>query len=321
MSTEDAPDEGLLRRYLLGLTSADETERIDQLSVTSDDFANRLQAAEYDLVDAYAAGELSGELLDAFRATYPAHADGRAEIGFAETLAVHQARAARPSSASSPERTTAAPRKGWWQSDTLPRWTLALAATLVLAIAGYLIVENQSLRQDVDGARVERAALDAKARELQQQLAAQRQADAETARELERLRASLATVQQRNGGTGAAALPTVIASFVLPPATRGAGDITAITLPPGADVVRLQLPLEGTRFSVFSATLRDATTNQIVWRGGDLHPVAGRDKRTVTIAIPAGVLKPRPYLIELGGERTGGAPEPLSPYTFRVVIP
>jgi len=313
MSIEEAPDDGRLRRYLLGLSPADESERFDELSVSSDDFAARLQAVEYDLVDAYAAGELSGETLAAFQSSYAAFADGRAEISFAETLLAYQHRGTTP-----PAFGTSV-RRDWWSLGFLPRWTLAVAATVVLAAAGYLLSENWSLRRDVDSARTARTTLEERTRTLQQQVDEQRNADAETTRELARLRASLATIEQRANSTGAAA-PTVIAAFVLPPAMRGLGDLPTVTLPPGADIVRLQLPLEDARITSVTAVLRDAVSNQIVWRSTGPYAVAGSgQKRNVAIAVPAPLLKPRTYLIELTGVRANGASEALSPYSFQVL--
>jgi hypothetical protein len=45
-------------RYLLGLLTEEEAERVDELSIADDDIAWRLRAAENDLVDAYVRGTL-----------------------------------------------------------------------------------------------------------------------------------------------------------------------------------------------------------------------------------------------------------------------
>jgi hypothetical protein len=300
MATEDAPDDGLLRRYVLGLTSAEETEQFDQRSVTDDEFAVRLEAIEYDLVDAYAAGTLPDDLRQAFLATYLASGDGRAEIDFAQTLPGHRAQGRRARSSLTPGRPATAGGR-WWQAAIVPRWTLVAAALILLAVSGYLLTENQRLRRDVQGAHAERATLDAQTRALQQQL---------DARQL-----------LTDSGRGAATAPAVIASFILPPGFRGAGETPTITLPPDADQVRLTLPLGTVRVASFSAALRDASSNQIVWRGSDLHALNGRTTRTVTITIPASMLKPRTYLIELQGTRADGASATLSPYACEVVAP
>jgi hypothetical protein len=128
------------------------------------------------------------------------------------------------------------------------------------------------------------------------------------AKELDRLR-----VTNSSRGT----VPMVIASFILPSSLRGADAITPIALPPNVDAVRLQVPLETARFSTLDADVRDATTNQIVWRGADIKP----DGRTMAVTIPASLLKSRTYLLELRGLRPGATAEPLAPNAFKVVIP
>ncbi len=49
-----------ITQYLLGALPEEEAERLDELSFTSDEFAEALRAAEKDLVDAYLQGELTG---------------------------------------------------------------------------------------------------------------------------------------------------------------------------------------------------------------------------------------------------------------------
>jgi hypothetical protein len=181
---------------------------------------------------------------------------------------------------------------------SLPRGAFALAATLLLALAGYLFLENQALRRDVTRARAELLTSDELARRLQQRL------------------------DQLPPANVTTAVPRVIASFVLSPGRRGAGEILTIALPPGSDVVRLQLPLEGGRFASFTASLHDARTNQVVWQsaGADLHTSAG-PKPAVIVTFPAALLKPRAYLLDLQGVRADGASEPLGPYVFQVMAP
>jgi hypothetical protein len=302
-STEpEAPDDALLRRYVLGLTSAEESERIDELSVSSVELATRLQGIEYDLIDAYTAGQLSREALTALRSSYISQADWQAEVGFADTLRAWQARAAASGAAAVAKPAAPAAGAGW-----MSRWWLAAAATIALIALGYLAFDNMSLRRNITPVRAEHAALDNLTRELQHQLDAQQNANADAAKELERLHAAATS----------SGVPMVIASFVLTSSVRGANDITPIALPPKVDAVRLQVPLETARFSTLDADVRDATTNQIVWRGAGIRPIG----RAVAVTVPANVLKSRTYLLELRGLRPGATAEPLAPAAFQVVIP
>jgi hypothetical protein len=124
-----AADDQVLVRYLVGALAGEETERLDELSVVDDDLAARLRGVENDLVDAYVRGELSGETLEGFESTYLLSSHGRGKIRFATALA-----------ARTPAAQAIAPAK-----PVVPAWALALAASLLIAIIGYPIVERAGL--------------------------------------------------------------------------------------------------------------------------------------------------------------------------------
>ena len=70
MSSHHPMDDAVLTHDPLGSRPEPEAERIEELSMTDDDTAMRLRAVEYDLVDAYAHGELVGPALERFRSSY-----------------------------------------------------------------------------------------------------------------------------------------------------------------------------------------------------------------------------------------------------------
>ena len=76
----------LITQYLLGSLSVPETERLDELSLTDDEFATRLQSVENDLVDAYVLGELSGETLQQFNSFYLSSPRRREKVKFAQVF-------------------------------------------------------------------------------------------------------------------------------------------------------------------------------------------------------------------------------------------
>ena len=310
-SNGHAPDDPLLVRYLLGSVAEDETERLDERSIADDQFAAHLRAVEHDLVDAYVRGELSGETLDRFRAHYMASPARRDKIRFAETLLAYQTRAAATTAPARPgRRVFAVPR-------TIPRWALAAAAVLVLA-AGSLLAENLRLRHQVTTARAARAALEERERQLQRQLDEQRASNGGTARELARVRESLAQIQDRMAAEQQPGT-TFMPSFVLLPATRGAGAMPTIVLPPGTRDVRLQLTLESDDFPTYRAALQNPATDQRLWRSGPLTPRAAGDLKSVSLTIAASLLRREIYSIELEGTSAHGADAFVSSYAFRVV--
>lgn len=284
ISSDPVSDDVLLRRYLLGLTPETETEKLDERSIADEEFALLLRAAEYDLADAYAAGDLAGDELDAFRAVYLASATGRDTVRFADALLRYHERPARS-----------------WAT-----WALAAAALVMLATSAYQLGENWRLRRDVAGIRAETAVLADRARRLQQQLDERSSADA------------AAAAPSRVADPATAAGANVIAAFVLTPAVRGADLPPAIAIPPG--MVRLLLPLEADRAPSFDAVLRDSATREVVWRGSGFHAV-GTTEAVVAVSVPAEVLKPGGYVGELIGKWPGRGPESAGRYPFRVVMP
>src|SRR5579859_5404845 len=114
LSGETIGDDQLLIRYLLGSLEEDKAERLDELSVTDDDFAWRLRAVENDMVDAYVRGDLSGETLDRFRSFYLSTPRRRERLEFARALLAFTGKQAPP-------RT-----QGWFSiPPASPRWVFA----------------------------------------------------------------------------------------------------------------------------------------------------------------------------------------------------
>jgi len=149
----DAMRDELLVRYLVGTTTDQETETLDEMSIADEAFAVRLRAVEHDLVDAYVNGELAGDLLDSFTAHYLSSPAGLAKVDIARALRVH-GRSRRTS-----ERTS-------------HKWLLAVAAVLLAAVAT-LVLDDVRLRRQAAGVRDLEAALEQRSRELQDTLAQQ----------------------------------------------------------------------------------------------------------------------------------------------------
>ena len=130
MSSPDWPqyDEELVVQYLLGSIPEEEATRLDELAFVNDEFAERLRAVEYDLVDAYVKGELSGEVLDRFQSHYLTSPARREKVKFAESLLAWSNRTPEISARSAPVATPAVvhlplwhlppPRASCWRADT-----------------------------------------------------------------------------------------------------------------------------------------------------------------------------------------------------------
>jgi Tfp pilus assembly protein PilN len=189
------------------------------------------------------------------------------------------------------------------------RWGFAFAAAVLLLVAGFLVLDNSRLRQQMRDAQSQQAVLDQRGQELQKELNDQRAANAESQKEIDRLLQWQTNWEQ---------LRTI--AIFLPPPTRGTARLPKISVPAGTDVALLLLELESDDFPAYKAVVKDSVTRQVLWNSGSLGPSSLGAKRGVSISIPANLLKQRNYIVELTGVPTRGAPEPIGSYPLRVVL-
>src|SRR6476620_8500151 len=72
--------------YLLGSLSAEETEQLDELSITDGEFAEALVASEGELIDAYVLNELDPESRKRFESRYQSTSVKWEKVEFAKAL-------------------------------------------------------------------------------------------------------------------------------------------------------------------------------------------------------------------------------------------
>ena len=308
-------EDSVLIKYLIGALPESDLERLDELSVSDDEFAIRLEAVENDLLDSWARGELSGETLEQFNRTYLSSPERLNKLRFAQALVRHQGKveakdhtletSVAPTSTFQPKWSSSAgsqkfPFLGW-----LPRWAPATIALLALVSSAYLATINARLRRELAQQTAQRQTLEAKQQEISHELAAQ---NVET-KSAQQITAS----QQRSTDQ-----PNSI-SVLLLPAMRGANGITTVSIPAHAEQVSMRLQLEADDFPAYSAALRDPGVGQIVWHREHLRASTEKGRHVVSLSVPAGLLKEHNYLFELTGVRASGE-EILATYPFRVAL-
>jgi hypothetical protein len=316
MSSHDksAYDDQLLARYLLGALPADETERLDELSIVDEDVAARLSAVEYDLVDAYVRGETTGEDLARFETFYLSSEKRREKVQFARALLERERGAASApamavqtviSPARDPDK-KASPRRRPLFSLPVRQWGLAGAAAMLLVAAGFLLWDNVRLHRQVSDSRARQSEFD---RDLRNQLEQERSDNAKAQQELQRLRDSQSNLDRL----------TAVSLVLLPP-SRSVSAVPNISIRPGTDLAVLLLTLESDDFPVYRVVLKDPATNQAVWRSASVTSTSAGEKKAVSVNFRAGLLKQQNYIAELTGIPVRGRPELLGGYPFRVVL-
>jgi hypothetical protein len=311
----------LLNSYLLGALSSDESERLDELSVTDEEVATALRAAECDLVDSYIAGELSANELERFKSHYLASPRRREKLRIARALQTFgENEAARGVADSTEAIDRTSQHESRFRFSLMPRWAFQFglaAVVLVVLVVGWLALRNMRENRQLAGTQPAEPSSEQQPAHgnsekstqnaVLEQTGSERQAQAGKP---ERPEASPTAERQRSSS------PTVsIATYVLTPQVRGTGDGAAISLPAEADYVRMHLKLEPNEQKAYRVSLVHQAKGLVVWRSSLLKATSG----SVIVTIPANLIKPQNYTLRVFGISPSGTLELLNEYPFRAV--
>lgn len=329
MMSNSTDQNQVITHYLLGSLPEGESERLDELSVTSQEFADSLSATEKDLIDAYVQGELSGTMLAQFESHYLASPIRRERVEFAEAFQVF-ARTQRVSD-DSPIRGQADLSKKrkrgrlsalniFGEKNPALQWGLAVAAVIFIAAGAFLLLQNERLREQMSLEQAHRAELQQREMQLQKELAQQRASNTETERELAQVREERVRMEEKSRKSGPLpASGTAIVSFVLTPQLRGTGQAQTVSIRVQTVRVTMKLNLEPNDYQTFLVALLDQSNHQELWRSGKLKASSKGNDRTLNVSVSAGLLKPQGYALQVSGISKSGQSEVLSDYSFQVV--
>lgn len=264
-------DETLLRRYLLGDLTDDQSAEIEAAYLASPDMLERVRATEDELVDGYLTGGLSSQERDRFEGYYLAAPAHRVRVAVARDL--HRVAAE--------ERTTTVRADTWWP----PAWQVAAAAALVVGILLLWRSPEPSIQTKESSPTAPGGAPAAPGRPEQ------------------------------------ARSPVVVAVSLSPATVRAASDAPTLVLPPGVDIVSVELegattdaPLEGGRVTV------STVSGEYVW-GGPQTSDRATGVPVARVEIPASALKAEDYIVSLFGVGRDGREIERFRYFLRVRQP
>ena len=334
--SEQTFDQQVVTQYLLGDLPEAEAEPFDELSVTNDEFAEALGAAEKDLVDAYVQGELTGAALEQFRSHYLASPLRREKVKFAQVFQVFAEQNAGTRvagiQAESPAKSAPERKGGGWFAGLsaffAPRfalqWGLTVAALALLIAGSWLAFENMRLRQQMSQEQARHDELLQREQKLERQLEVQRSANSTTEQELARVRDERERLEQdlkkaQQGGIKPSSSEGSIVSLILAPPLRGAGQVPTISIRPETNQVAAQLQLEAADYSAYRVALIDPAGNQTLWRSGSLKPRVKGERKALGVNFSSRLLKPQNYILRISGVSPNGVTEIVSDYSFKVV--
>jgi hypothetical protein len=296
-------NEKLIIDYLLGDLQEADASRLDELSVTDDEFAAFLESVENDLVDDYIREELPQEKRKRFESYYLISERRREKVAVAQTLV------RRADQTISDEQS---PLK--FVQPRAFQWAAIAAALTVMTLAGYLLFNNMRLQNQIAQLKEEHADLKKREEKLQGDIAQQRSLDREKEAELVRTRQQLEMLEKQLAENGST--PAKLFAFTLSPEQRAISTITDVKIPAIAESLAVTLKLESDDFPLYQALLKDPATDEILWQSQQQKSV----NKTIVLKFPANILKSKDYILEVSGITKSGLPEVISGYAFHVVI-
>lgn len=319
MSKEDY-NEKTLREYLLGLLPEAETESLDELSVTEEEFAQQLREVEDDLIDAYVNGELTGPELLQFPRHYLRSPFGVERVRFAQAFRDSNQTRDEIKAAKTDVETGVIPMTstaaffslGNW--STL-KWGLVTVSLLIFLVASWFIFQQLRLPK-----RATPQALDSTAKSVEQESSepdpkvnAKPTPTGDAKIDLEH--------QAQQSPTPPANLPgpSRVVAFVLKPQLRSVSQPTELTIPNDTTTVALTLQLEPGDTPYYRPILTEASSDRVVWQGGRIKSTTTDEMSVLHVRVPAALLTQRAYKIRVVGVYPNGTTEAASEYNFRVV--
>lgn len=292
-------NEELLTRYLLGDLSEVESDRLDELSVTNDEFSQQLLAVENDLIDAYVQGELSDQMRVQFQRQMLVTVRQRDRVDFALSLAHFIA----SNKISRKEGVAVIPLwKSLLSSFQINLFVPATALTLLvtsLLLSAILLFERSRMQKHL---QEERETHIREQQELESQLA--RQSEDRSEIKLPAKLSSASTPQ------------AVILNFK--PLKSGSNERKQLILAPSDEVVQIHLEFESDEYASYVVELRSLGSGTPIWQNGKLKARTKGGSKLIELTLPASLFKETGYQIALRGMVINGEYEDLSTYSFNV---
>jgi hypothetical protein len=321
MTTQSAKAEQLMTRYLLGAATEEECVEVEERFLRDAEYLKQLRAIECEMIDDYARGEMPAADRRSFERRTPASPQGRQQIARARKLQAQFDQIASEAHAESGEREPApliaGPRERLWEKlrarlftpGAVLQYGMAAAALLLLLGGLWLWREESVSRSQIARLNAERDSLRHRVKNIQEQLAAQRdegqQLILQLENEMRRLEAELLRnarmkrdlekhLPQLSEGDF---VELALASGI----ERNSGDPRRLSIPTGVKLVKLQLELDpSVNHRSYRVELNTAGGAQVLVRGG-LTAQRADWGRFITLILPTKALQAGEYELILHG--------------------
>ena len=306
MSNADYNNKQLVS-YLLGDLSDEEAERLDELSITDDQFIERLETAETDLIDTFVRGELKGRILEQFEKCMMTTQRQRERVEFAIALN-------RFISEKKSKTETAAP--AFWREtlySVVSAWMswriIAPAAVLAFLVLFFFLRQRSLFNDRIERMRQETVATLNDKHELEQQL------------EREKKRFSEGTFKAeeplRPKPSGQAAPDTALLQFR--PGLSGLGDKTVLVLKSSVIKVQIRLEFESDDYPSYRVDIYSRADRRQIWSSQPLRAIAEGGGRVINLQLPANLFQATSYTLDLRAVNADDDSVEISSSPFTVI--
>ena len=316
--TKNVENEISMKTYLLGELTESEQQVLEERLMTSNECFGELLIAEDRLIDEYLDGRLSTFEKQRFNDYFLCTPERRQKLRFSRSLHRYVL-------------TNAEKRQTLWSwpgfltvlrvPQRLMEWSLAGALSLIMLGGSWLTFRIQRLEQVLELVRSQQAVPGGQQQDLQQQLAQLRGRNNQLAGELRLQKEQRAELEHQWAALKASRLQhssSSMVAFALTAGgvrdTQGTQGMRKVTIPPGANWVRLQLDLGTGDYQRYQAVLQK--DGKEIW--SQITPRI-KTEDAIEALVPAKILPHGDYILKLSGIPTSGEPEDIASYTFRAL--
>jgi anti-sigma factor RsiW len=311
--------------YLLNRLSEEDRISLETAFFSDNAQFEQLEIAEDELIDHYVRNELSDSDREQFDAALLTSPRLRERVNIARALAVKTAAYNSIQTEPSVSQENTPQPQSWWKGLLYPsltwRGNLALAAILIVIFGGigfrigWLKSRDESQLLTAQNRELEARVADLESRN--QSLASQLQVDHGQSEAPQKPREEIPPQKETNDN-GRQPQPVLANLVLLPGGTRGPGSVSEVALQPKTSAVRLTLNLADADYDSYRIVVRTAEMKDISSKTG-VKPKNQKNGPVLMLDLPARLLPPGDYVVQLYGLTSSGSTEPSADYSFRIL--
>jgi hypothetical protein len=319
---EDANNENMLIRYLLGDLAEEQQLQVEERFLGDDQYYERLLALEDELFYVYAQGKLSPGERKQFEERFLASGRNR-ERAILSSALVRKMSEAAPTMTAEPGLADRE-RQLWWQSlksyfrvqNPAVRFSMA-ALAIMLLVSIWLVVGTVRLQNEFDRLREERMV---EVDQLQEQAQQERARADELSLKLKREIDENVMLKAQSGQQRKRLIPVI--SLVLTPSfvrdeTTG---MKKLHIPPGISLLKLKLNLKGeVEYKSYQAILLTADGAE-GWSQDMLRAQRTDSGQAIILKLPSRLLAEGDYELRLKGYTSDGTLEETGDYYYFSIV-